>query len=66
MLLAAARALAQACGAIGSPYGISGCVVPGRYGNPSVRIKADPINPVGIDSYPVTTSPIYHANLPRG
>jgi len=31
--------MALTCGALGSPYGLSGCVAPGQYGSPSVRIK---------------------------
>jgi hypothetical protein len=65
-LLAAAPALSQACGALGSPHGIGGCVVPGRYGTPSVRIKSDPLNPGGYRSYPVAPSPSYSRPLPPG
>lgn len=65
-LLAAAPAMAQTCGPLGSPYSVGGCVAPGGYGNPSVRIKADPINPGGFRSYPVTPTPSYPTNLPPG
>lgn len=65
-LVAAAPAMAQNCGAMGSPYGLSGCVVPGQYGNPSVRIKADPLNPGGFRSTPVSPPPNFSRPLPPG
>ena len=65
-LLAAASALAQTCGPLGSPSSLGGCVVPGQYGSPSVRIKSDPLNPGGFRFYPVTPSPSYPTNLPGG
>lgn len=66
MVFAAAPALAQTCGALGSPSSIGGCVVPGQYGAPSVRIKSDPLNPGGYRATPVTPSPSYPTNLPPG
>lgn len=66
VLIAAAPALAQTCGALGSPGSIGGCVVPGQYGAPSVRIKSDPLNPGGFRYTPVTPSPSYPTNLPPG
>lgn len=66
VLAATAPATAQTCGALGSPGSFGGCVVPGRSGAPSVRIKSDPLNPGGYRSYPVTPSPSYPTNLPPG
>lgn len=43
-LIAALPAMAQSCGALGSPYSINGCIVPGGGGTPSYRIQADPVN----------------------
>jgi hypothetical protein len=65
-LLAAAPSVAQTCGALGSPSSIGGCVAPGQYGAPSVRLKSDPLNPGGYRAYPVSPSPSYPANLPPG
>ena len=65
-LLAAAPALSQTCGALGSPYGVSGCVVPGQYGAPSVRIKSDPLNPGGFRSTPVAPAPTFNGPMPPG
>jgi hypothetical protein len=65
-LLAAAPSLAQTCAALGSPNSIGGCVAPGQYGAPSVRLKSDPLNPGGYRAYPVTPSPSYPTNLPPG
>lgn len=66
LLAALAPASAQTCGALGSPYSVGGCVVPGRSGAPSVRIKSDPLNPGGFRSTPVSPSPSYPTNLPPG
>lgn len=65
-LVAAAPAMAQNCGALGSPYSVGGCVVPGQYGSPSVRIKADPINPGGFRSTPVSPAPSFNGPMPPG
>ena len=65
-LLVGPTALSQTCGAMGSPYGLSGCIVPGQYGNPSVRIKADPLNPGGFRSTPVSPPPNFSRPLPPG
>jgi hypothetical protein len=65
-LLAVVPATAQTCGPLGSPNSISGCVVPGQYGTPSVRIKSDPLNPGGYRSFPVSPAPSYPSNLPPG
>jgi len=65
-LFAAAPALSQTCGALGSPYGVSGCVVPGQYGAPSVRIKSDPLNPGGFRSTPVAPAPTFNGPMPPG
>lgn len=66
MLAAATPVTAQNCGPLGSPNSISGCVVPGQSGTPSVRIKSDPLNPGGYRSYPVSPAPSYPSNLPPG
>jgi len=65
-LFSAPTVMAQTCGALGSPSSIGGCVVPGQYGAPSVRIKSDPLNPGGYQATPVTPSPSYPSNLPPG
>lgn len=65
-VLAAAPALAQTCGALGSPYSTGGCVVPGQYGNPSVRIQSDPLNPGGFRSTPVSPPPSFNRPQPPG
>lgn len=44
-LLAVAPAMAQNCGALGSPYSFNGCIVPGGNGTPSYRIQASPVLP---------------------
>jgi len=65
-LLIASPTLAQTCGPLGSPDSLNGCVVPGRYGSPSIRIQSDPLNPGGFRSTPVSPSPSYPTNLPGG
>jgi hypothetical protein len=65
-LLAGAPVQSQTCGPLGSPYGVSGCVVPGQYGAPSVRIKSDPLNPGGFRSTPVAPAPTFNGPMPPG
>lgn len=66
-LLAAAPVLSQTCGAyLGSPYSVGGCVVPGQYGSPSVRIESDPVRPGGFRSTPVAPAPTFNGPMPPG
>jgi hypothetical protein len=66
LMLAAAPALAQTCGPLGSPYGIGGCVVPGNSTTPPVRIYSDPLNPGGFRSAPVAPAPTFNRPMPPG
>jgi hypothetical protein len=66
-LLAATPALSQTCGAfLGSPYSVGGCVVPGQYGSPSVRIESDPVRPGGFRATPVAPAPTFNGPMPPG